>query len=71
MSGAGGSMVTLSGTNFGVAQGTVSFSGTSATISTWGDTSINAQVPATLVPGTYNVQVTNTDGSSNTAIHGY
>jgi pectate disaccharide-lyase len=46
-----GSQVTITGTSFGAAQGTVSFNGTAATVSTWTDSSITATVPAGTVSG--------------------
>jgi hypothetical protein len=65
-SGSVGTVVTITGTNFGTTQGTssVSFSTTAATVSSWSDTQIIATVP-TLSAGTYNVAVTTSAGSSN------
>jgi YD repeat-containing protein len=49
--GAVGTSVTISGTAFGIAAGTVSFNGTAATISSWSDTSIVVQVPTGATTG--------------------
>ena len=49
--GAVGSSVTISGTAFGIATGTVSFNGTAATVSSWSDTSIVVQVPTGATTG--------------------
>ncbi len=62
---AGYTLVTISG-SFGSAQGTVLFGSTSAVINTWTASSIVVQVPPTLQPGLFNVQVNNSGGSSNT-----
>jgi YD repeat-containing protein len=64
-SGAVGTSVTISGSNFGASQGTsaVSFNGTSATPSSWNDTSIVVPVPSGATTG--NVIVTVNGGSSN------
>jgi IPT/TIG domain len=66
-SGAVGTPVTISGTNFGTTQGTsaVTFNGTSATITSWSTTSIVAQVPAGATTG--NVVVTVGGVASNGA----
>jgi len=58
----------LNGTNFGVAQGhsTVSLSGQQLRISSWSDTQITVQIPATAIPGP--MIVATTDGISN-SIH--
>jgi hypothetical protein len=55
-SGAVGAAVTIAGTNFGAAPGTVTFNGTAATPSSWSATSIVAPVPAGATTG--NVVVT-------------
>src|SRR6478609_3853856 len=49
--GAVGTSVTISGTAFGIATGTVSFNGTAATVSSWSDTSIVVQVPTGATTG--------------------
>ena len=49
--GAVGSSVTISGTAFGIATGSVSFNGTAATVSSWSDTSIAVQVPTGATTG--------------------
>ena len=49
--GAVGTSVTISGTAFGIATGTVNFNGTAATVSSWSDTSIVVQVPTGATTG--------------------
>jgi YD repeat-containing protein len=49
--GAVGTSVTISGTAFGIATGTVSFNGTAATVSSWSDTSIVVSVPTGTTTG--------------------
>ena len=63
--GAPGASVTITGTNFGgpQASGTVTFNGTSATVTAWSATSIVAVVPATATSG--NVVVAAAGVSSN------
>ena len=57
--GAAGSTVTITGTNFKTyIPGSVKFGTTVATTTTWGSTSITATVPSTLAAGNYNVTVT-------------
>ena len=46
-----GSSVAIQGTNFGSAQGTVTFNGLNASISNWSSTSITALVPANATTG--------------------
>ena len=60
-----GTAVTITGTNFGVTQGTstVKFSGTTAAVTSWSDTSIAATVPAGATTG--NVVVTVGTQASN------
>jgi hypothetical protein len=53
-----GAAVTISGSNFGTTQGTVTFNGTAASISAWGNASITAAVPNGLSPGQVQVVVT-------------
>jgi hypothetical protein len=55
-SGAIGSSVTITGTNFGATPGTVRFNGTAVTQPTWSSTNITAQVPTGATTG--NVVVT-------------
>ncbi len=64
-SGPAGTLVTITGSNFGSSQGTstVSFNGTLATPSSWSATSINASVPAGATTG--NVVVTVAGAASN------
>jgi YD repeat-containing protein len=61
-----GTAVTISGTNFGATRGTgsVTFSGSAATVSTWSDTSITATVPALVNSGNVVVNSNNGTGSS-------
>jgi hypothetical protein len=65
VSGASGTAVTLTGTNFGSTQGgsTVTFNGTSATVSSWSATSITAAVPSGATTGS--VVVTASSIASN------
>jgi Big-like domain-containing protein/beta-propeller repeat-containing protein/carboxypeptidase family protein/IPT/TIG domain-containing protein len=53
VSGSAGTLITISGYNFGDAQGTssVTFNGSNATISSWNNTSIGASVPAAATTG--------------------
>jgi RHS repeat-associated protein len=62
-SGAIGSSVTITGTNFGTTPGTVRFNGTAVTQATWGSPSITVQVPAGATTG--NVLVTVAGLASN------
>jgi Glucodextranase, domain B/IPT/TIG domain/Bacterial Ig-like domain (group 2)/Kelch motif/Galactose oxidase, central domain len=64
-SGAVGARVTITGTNFGATQGTVTFGGTSATIQTWTPNSISVQVPGSLGPGSVQVVVNTSLASSD------
>ena len=57
--------VTIYGSYFGDIQGSVSFSGSSAEIDSWSDTSIRVLVPAHLYPGTVQVTVTANSLESN------
>ena len=57
-SGAVGTEVTISGSGFGTTQGTVSFGGISASITSWSDTRIVVEVPAGLTSGEVSVVVT-------------
>ena len=69
VSGAVGTQVTITGTNFGATQsaanGNVLFSGTSAVIESWSDVSVVAGVPAGAAPGQGSVQVEVGSTSSN------
>jgi RHS repeat-associated protein len=58
-SGAPGTTVTITGTQFGLTKGssTVTFNGTTASTTTWSDTSIVATVPGSLSPGSASVVV--------------
>jgi hypothetical protein len=64
-SGPAGTAVTITGTNFGGAQGTstVAFNGQAATVTTWSDTSLATNVPAGATTG--NVVVTVNSAASN------
>jgi hypothetical protein len=66
-SGAAGSSVTISGANLGASQGTstVKFGTTTATVTSWSNTSITATVPSTLAAGSVNITVTTSAGTSN------
>jgi rhamnogalacturonyl hydrolase YesR len=55
-SGAEGTLVTIAGANFGTAQGTVTFNGTAATVTSWSSPTIMVAVPSGAVSG--NVVVT-------------
>ena len=57
--------VTIYGSYFGDIQGSVSFSGSSAEIDSWSDTSIRVLVPVHLYPGTVQVTVTANSLESN------
>ena len=58
-----GSSVTITGLNFGTTQGTVSFNGTAATVTSWSATSIVVTVPAGTTTG--NVTVTTKGVTTN------
>ena len=66
-SGVVGTSVTLTGSNFGSTQGssTVTFGSTTASVSSWSDSSIVVTVPNTLSPGAVNVTVTVGGQTSN------
>ncbi len=68
--GAVGAAVTLTGTNFGSTQGTVSFSGTAASVSTWSATSIAVTVPSGATTGNVTVFASgvNSNGVSFTVV---
>jgi YD repeat-containing protein len=69
VSGPAGTLVTISGSNFGGAQGsgTVSIGGISASIGNWTDTQISAAVPDGVTIGNINVTVTNGSGGTSNA----
>jgi uncharacterized membrane protein len=62
-SGIAGTPVTISGTSFGSAQGSVKFNGIAAPITSWGNTSISTQVPAGAPGGNVLVTVTAASGT--------
>jgi endoglucanase Acf2 len=68
-SGAAGTSVTLSGSNFGASQGssTVKFGTAAASVTSWSNTSITAVAPSGLSAGSVNVTVTTSAGTSNAA----
>ncbi len=61
------SQVTISGSNFGTTEDTVSFGGSSAEIESWSNTSIDALVPRHLGRGTVSVTVT-ANGLTSTGV---
>lgn len=61
-----GTSVTIVGTNFGTAKGSVSFNGTPATITSWGDQAIVVLVPSGLSAGGVPVLVTTADNQTAT-----
>ncbi len=65
--GASGTSVTIAGLNFGTTTGTVTFAGTSATITSWSNTSIAVTVPNSASSG--NVIVTNQGGVSSNGVN--
>jgi IPT/TIG domain len=64
-SGPAGALVTITGTGFGTTQGTVSFAGLAASVTSWSSTSIVAQVPSGASSGS--VVVTASAMASNAA----
>ncbi len=66
--GAVGTAVTITGTNFGASQGgsTVKFNGTTASVTSWSDTSIVAPVPAGATIGPISVTTSTGVGTSAT-----
>src|SRR5215469_18654568 len=64
-----GASFTITGTNFGSAQGSssVTVGGTAAAVNSWSATSITAVVPAGLAAGSNNVVVTVSNVASNSA----
>jgi hypothetical protein len=75
VSGLSGTPVTITGTNFGSTQGssTVTFNGTSATVSSWSATSITVTVPTSAATGSVVVTVSNiaSNGIKFTVTTGY
>jgi hypothetical protein len=65
-SGTVGTAVTITGSNFG-SSGTVTFNGTTATVTSWSAGSITATVPVGAAPGSVNVVVTANGVASNAA----
>jgi len=67
-SGAAGTPVTIAGTHFGASQGTgtVTFNGTTATVSNWSDVSISTAVPVLATTGI--VVVTAANGEASTGL---
>lgn len=63
-SGAVGTLVTISGSDFGTTKGTVSFGGTATTVTSWTDSSITATVPSGLSVGNANVVITTSDNKT-------
>lgn len=61
-----GSLIEIDGTTFGTSQGTASVGGQSAQVTLWGDSSVVAQIPAGLPPGSTTVTVSppSTDSAS-------
>jgi YD repeat-containing protein len=68
VSGPAGTAVTISGSNFGATRGSgsVTFNGTAAGITSWGDTSIVAAVPALTASGS--IVVTSNNGIASNAV---
>jgi len=62
-----GTAVTITGTSFGPAPGasTVKFNGTTATVTTWTDTSLSTTVPAGATTGNVVVNVNSTDSNGS------
>ena len=69
-SGPAGTVITISGSSFGGAQGSgiVSIGGISATVGSWTDTVIRATVPAQVPVGNVNITVTAGSGSSSNTV---
>lgn len=64
-SGPTGSVITINGANFGSTANTVTFGGSTATVSSWSPTTIVAQVPSGLSLGTVPLIVTTSYEASN------
>jgi RHS repeat-associated protein len=71
-SGAVGTQVTISGSNFGSTQGFVNFQGARGTIVSWSDTAITATVPAGAQSGgvSLNAGGVNSNGAINFTVYG-
>ena len=69
-SGPAGTVITISGSSFGGAQGSgiVSIGGISATVGSWTDTVIRATVPVQVPVGNVNITVTAGSGSSSNTV---
>ena len=63
--GVGGTSVTIAGTGFALVQGAVAFGNGAATVTSWGDTSIVATVPAGLLAGPVGMTVTPNAGPTS------
>jgi YD repeat-containing protein len=68
VSGPVGTVIAISGANFGGAQGSVSIGGISATIGSWTDTQISATVPVAVPVGSANITVTSASSSSSNTV---
>ena len=66
-SGSVGTPVTISGSNFGSAMGSVSFGNTAASVSSWSNSSIGVTVPSGLSLGSVSVTVTTSGGQTASA----
>ena len=62
-----GVKVTIAGQGFGTSTGSVSFSGTNATINSWSNTSVTFAVPS-VANGVYSVQLKNSSGTAANTI---
>jgi len=65
--GQSGTTVTIAGKGFGASTGSVLFGTTSASISSWSDTSVSFSVPS-VTNGVYNVQLKNSGGTAANTI---
>src|SRR5579862_957370 len=67
-SGPVGSVVTISGLNFGTSQGasTISLNGTTALVTSWTDAAITALVPSGATSGTFSIVVNGETANSST-----
>jgi len=65
-SGAAGAEITIDGSNFGSSQGssTVKVGTKTATVKSWSDSEIKAEIPSGLDAGKYDITVTTDDGTS-------
>ncbi|PSR30776.1 MAG: hypothetical protein C7B43_04710 [Sulfobacillus benefaciens] len=62
-----GSIVSVSGINFGTMPGTVMLGTTSLTIRSWSPYFVSVELPNSLTTGTYTLQMTMRDGQTTTA----